>query len=93
MEGVTLSMATLLQEATPNLASALRALTETGAWGGTASELSAVLAATGLSNSRAAARLSALLRNREPELYWQGISVSFRRKPGSGECLIEIVRR
>ena len=34
-----------------------------------------------------------LLRNREPDLYWQGGSVRFHRKPGSGERLIEIVRR
>jgi len=86
-------MATSVQQATPNLVGALRTLTETGAWRGTASELSALLAATGLDNASAAPRLSALLRNREPELYWQGISVSFRRKPGSGARLIEIVRR
>jgi hypothetical protein len=89
----TLSMATFLQQAAPNLAGALRALTESGAWRGTASELSVVLAAAGLRHFPTAPRLSALLRNREPDLYWQGISVSFRRRPGSGERLVEIVRR
>jgi len=60
---------------------------------GTASELSVVLTATGLHDSPTAPLLSALLRNREPDLYRQRICVTFRRKPGSGERLIEIARR
>jgi hypothetical protein len=86
-------MPALIQEGTPSLSHALHALTERSAWLGTATELAAALRQEGLSDTCGPARLSALLRDREPSLYWQGIAVSFRRKPGSGERLIEIARR
>ena len=77
---------------TPSVSVALLELTESGDWLGTATQLSDVLTDRRLLRTCPPHQLSALLRNREPDLYWRGVSVRFYRKPGTGERLIEIAR-